>query len=270
MRALPLALIPILLAAPVLAEDGAFDDDGAVEAATYDELAAAPPELPASASPEALHAALSPSQRATVDRDQRVVTFAHRIRKRGSTTELVGVSLGALPHPPEVVRRLLSDVAGLPDWIRLQPSYKTARVDGSRLTAGIGSASEPKAKRTMIYEIEPTAQGALWTVVDSGTPLEAGSTLEFVVVPHPSMPGASLVVHEQTGLVPQGRMLKYMTSDDKEGRNRWWKDCNRHARRLHWAMEAACSQPPGDERRRAYVGHFQREFGGKVPFWAGR
>jgi hypothetical protein len=87
---------------------------------------------------------------------------------------------------------------------------------------------------------------------------------------HPTIPGACLVAHRQVGLMPAGRMLKYLSSEDSEGRNRWWKDCNRHARRLHWAIDAAASEPPGREREGAYVAHYQREFRGKAPSWAGR
>lgn len=128
----------------------------------------------------------------------------------------------------------------------------------------------PEVVREMIYDVEPTAEGALWTVVDSGTPLKRGSTLESFVAAPPSIPVASLVVHEQVGLLPPGRMLKDLSSDDEHDHNRWWKDSDRHARRLHWGFDAAASQPPGDQRRRAYLGHFQRELGGKLPYWAGK
>ena len=265
-------LLP-LVAAPARAQqagDGAFDDD-ATTAATYDELAASPPILPATITPSALHAALTDAQRATVDRDMRVVTFAETTRRRGDVTEMEGVSLGMLPQPADAVISLLAALSDYPGWLTLQPSYKTVRLEGrSRLVVGIGSADAPKAKRQMIYDVEPSAGGATWTVVESGSPLLPGSLLQLMVEPHPTIPGACLVVHRQLGLMPSGRMLKYLCSDDSEGRNRWWKDCNRHARRLHWALDAAASQPPGEERRGAYVAHYQREFHGKAPPWAGR
>lgn len=251
-------------------DDDAGDSDDDDASASADDLADAPPPLPPDRSPLALHAALSPAQRLALESDRKVITFAHRMSRQGDSTMLTGISLGMLPHPPDAVRALLADVGAYPDWLRLQPSYKSVRADGNRIVAGIGSANAPKTKRQMIYDIEPTPAGVLWTVVDSGSPLEPGSTLEYFVAAHPTVPGASLVVHEQVGLLPPGRMLKYLSSDDSNGRNRWWKDSNRHARRVHWAFEVAASEPPGDERRRAYIAHFQREFGGKVPIWAGK
>jgi hypothetical protein len=267
-RLLPASLLLALTATACLAQDDAYETDDDATAATYEELAAAPPPLPAALDPLSLHAALTPAQRATVDEEQRVVTFAQRITRRGDLTELEGVSIGTMRQPPSAVVQVLSSVEGYADWLRLQPSYKSVRVEGTRLLAGIGSADEPKVKRQMRYDVVPGPSGVTWTVTESGTPLQPGSVLELSVVAHPTVPGASLVAHRQVGLLPQGRMLKYLGSEDKEGRNRWWKDSNRHARRLHWAIDAACAQPPGTERVSVYVAHHQREFRGKSPSWS--
>lgn len=277
-RAAGLGALLLLLPAACLAgeaatpgEEAGFEDDGDAEAATYQELIAAPPPLPGTHDAAALHAALPPAMRATVDGDLRVVTFAHASSPAKGRTELVGISVGTLMHPPESVRAVLLALNAYPDWLGLHPSYKTVRVEGqSRLVAGVGSAGAPKAKRQMIYTVEPADAGVRWTVVDSGTQLEPGSLVELTVAPHPVLAGASLVVHRQVGLVPPGRMLKYLSSIDKKGRNRWWADCNRHARRLHWAIDAVLSESAPAERRGVYIGHFQREFHGEVPYWAAR
>jgi hypothetical protein len=270
MHRVPLAALALLLSPAAFAQDsgGAFGEDDAA-AATYEELAAAPPALPSSLAPADLYATLTEAQRATVDKDQRVVTFAERIGKGDGATRLEGVSIGMMREEPATIVALLAALDGYPDWLRMQPSYKSVRLEGrSRLVCGIGSTDSTKAKRQMTYDVTPRADGVTWTVVDSGTPLQRGSFLELIVAPHPTIPGASLVVHHQVGLVPAGRMLNYLASDDKEGRNRWWKDCNRHARRLHWAIDAAVANPPGEQRRSAYVASYQREFRGKSPVWA--
>jgi hypothetical protein len=231
-----------------------------------------PPEplaLPDATDAASLYGALDELRRGQVD-DDRVVTFAEREQRIADGVELSAVSLGALDAPPSAVVSVLGDVRGYPSWLTLHPSYKSVRVEGaSRMSCAIGSADAPKAKRTMVYDVEVREDGARWRVVDSGTPLQAGSYLELVVSPHPTVPGASLVVHRQVGFVPdQGRMTKYLTSDDDNGTNRWWKDSNRHARRLHWAIDAAIRNPPGRDRKAAYAASYQREFRGKVPWWA--
>ena len=77
------------------------------------------------------------------------------------------------------------------------------------------------------------------------------------------------MLHEYNVFLPSsGRMTKYMTSDDKKGRNHFWRDASKHARRLHWALDAAIRYPPGEDRAQAYLDDYQREFGGSIPYWA--
>src|SRR5437870_1722821 len=98
----------------------------------------------------------------------------------------------------------------------------------------------------MVYEIEQSAGVTTWRVLDSGSPLKAGSYVSFEVVPHPSIPNASLVLHRQFGIFPDsGRMTSYETSDDSKGQNRWWKDSFRHAARLQCALAASAAHPAG-------------------------
>ncbi len=250
-------------------DDGDGDDAGSGDEMGAGKYPGLHRPLPDSLAPAALHAALSDAERAVLDRGLRLVTFEQQISERGGRTRLHAVSLGTLLQPPAAVRSVLAEVGGYPDWVILHPSYKSVRVQGkTRMTAEIGSADARKAKRTMVYAIAPDDEGARWTVVESGSPLQPGSSIEFIVAPHPVIPDASLVAHVQTGLLGPGRMLRYLSAEDSDGRNRWWKDSNRHARRIHWAIDAAVTQPPGRERQHVYIGHFQREFGGKVPVWA--
>ena len=46
----------------------------------------------------------------------------------------------------------------------------------------------------------------------------------------------------------------------KQGRNRYWKDANKHARRLHWAMDAALTHAPGRDREALYLDRYAMEF----------
>ncbi len=50
-------------------------------------------------------------------------------------------------------------------------------------------------------------------------------------------------------------------------RNRFWKDANKHARRTHWAFDAALAHPPGADRTSLYLTHYEREFN-DLPYWA--
>ena len=45
-------------------------------------------------------------------------------------------------------------------------------------------------------------------------------------------------------------------------------DANKHARRIHWALDAALRHPPGGEREALYLEHYVRDFGGRLPYWA--
>lgn len=268
----PVTLALLLLAGAAAAapdENPAFGGDAPDTAADIAALPKPAGPLPADESPAGLYAALGEADRKLVDDGMKVVTFDERVREAKGRTELLGVSIGTLRQPPDAVRSVLASLNDYPTWLKLHPSYKLVRTEGSsRLIAGIGSSDAPKSKRTMTYTVETTPTGARWVVVDSGTPLLAGSSLTFEVMPHPSIEGASLVVHRQVGFLDGGRMLKYLASDDSKGQNRWWKDSNRHARRLQWALDAAITDPPGSERERAYIAHYQREFRGKVPYWA--
>ena len=99
--------------------------------------------------------------------------------------------------------------------------------------------------------------------------LESGSSVGWEAHAHPSREGQSIVVHRQRGeLSGRGRLSNYLDSTDKQGRNRYWKDANKHARRLHWAMDAALSHPPGRDREALYLDRFAAEFNGGVPYWA--
>jgi hypothetical protein len=205
-----------------------------------------------------------------VDEGGRVVTFGEARVETGGRVEMSAVSVGTLRLAPDAVRSLLAQVSGYPSWLVLQPSYKRVRVQGtSRLIAEVGSAESAKAKRTMIYEVEIAGSVTTWRVVDSGSPLEPDSSVSYEVVAHPALEGACLVIHRQLGLLPDsGRMTKYLSSDDDRGRNRWWKDSNRHARRIHWAFDAALRAPAGKDRQQLYLEHYQREFGAAIPYWA--
>jgi hypothetical protein len=234
------------------------------------EQAPEPHALPAATDAASLYGALEDWERQVLDEEMRVITFGERIEEKPDRIEMLAISIGTLRQPPEAVLSALHAVNDYPDWVTLHPSYKTVEIVGaSRMRCGVGDASSPKPKRVMTYEITPSASGVEWRVLDSGTQIEPDSSLVFEVAPHPKIPGASLVVHRQFGLLPdEGRLQKYLASDDKEGRNRWWKDSNRHAKRLHWAIDAALAWPPGAERKKAYVESYQREFGGKLPYWA--
>jgi len=211
------------------------------------EQAPEPHALPAATDAASLYGALEDWERLVLDEEMRVITFGERIEEKPDRVEMLAVSIGTLRQPPEAVLSALHAVNGYPDWVTLQPSYKTVEIVGaSRMRCGVGDAASPKPKRVMTYEITPSASGVEWRVLDSGTQIEPDSTITLEVAAHPKMPGASLVVHRQFGLLPdEGRLQKYLASDDTEGRNRWWKDSNRHARRLHWAIEAALEWPRG-------------------------
>jgi hypothetical protein len=156
-----------------------------------------------------------------------------------------------------------------PTWVALNPNYKTITPEGaSKFRAGAGSADAQRAKRSFVYDVDVSDTTVTWRIVDSTLPFGQGSFLSYEVVPHPTLEGASLVVHRQVGLLPaSGRVTKYLTSDDSKGVNRWWKDSTRHAKRTHWAIDAAISSPPGDERKATYLASYQREFR-ELPFWA--
>ena len=37
---------------------------------------------------------------------------------------------------------------------------------------------------------------------------------------------------------------------------------------FHWAFLAALSYPPGKDRKAAYLDDYQRDSGGRLPYWA--
>lgn len=228
-----------------------------------------PPPLPAATDARGIYDALDPESRARVDVEQRVVTFAEQRCEVPDRVEMLAVSIGMLRVSPDSVISLLEKISGYPAWLLLQPSYKRARIQGSsRLIADVGSADSPKAKRTMSYDVSSNGAITTWLVADSGTALQPGSFVSFEVIPHPTIEGASLVVHRQFGILPlSGRMTKYLGDDDDKGQNHWWKDASRHAQRIHWAFDAAIRFPPGTDRSSLYVEHHQREFNGKAPYW---
>ena len=176
-----------------------------------------------------------------------------------------------LPHPPETVRGLLRQVGAYPTWVRLSPTYKELRVVGTaRIETGVGKSSSPRTRELLAYTVAHSDDGTTWTLSSDERALEAGSTLSWKVVPVPGeKPGRSLVVHRQEGrLSGRGRLSRYLDSDDKQGRNRYWKDANKHARRLHWAMDAALTHPPGGDREALYLDRYAMEFDGGTPYWA--
>ena len=228
-----------------------------------------PPAMPAAKGALAVYQSLDEATRSAVD-GGKVLTFGERHTTVGDHTELLCESVGVLQDSPESVKALLANVEDYPTWLTLQPSYKTVRVVGAdRVSCEIGAPESPKPKRTLVYQVAQSGETTTWSVVDSTTPLHDDSHLSFEVVPHPTIAGACIVLHQQLGLLPaSGRMVKYLESDDSKGQNRWWKDSMRHARRVHWAFDAAVRHPPGQERKATYIEHFQREFNGELPWWA--
>lgn len=263
----PIARVPAILLAGVLLVQASPAGARGPKAAAPE-----PPALPAATDALGLRESLGPEARAALDDAQGVVTFGQVEKDAGDGVELLAVSLGTLRVPPEGLRALLAKIGDYPTWVTLQPSYKRVRIQGaSRMIADVGSAESPKAKRTMTYDVETSGATTTWRVVESRTSLRRGSSVSFEIAPHPSLADASLIVHRQLGLLPKGdRMTSYLAADDDKGRDRWWKDANRHARRLHWAMDAALRFPPGGDRNGHYVENYQREFMGKIPWWAAR
>ena len=231
---------------------------------------AEPPALPSSETPEALLAALPEAERAEVLERRGVVTFAEVRSENGRGATYLAVSVGVLPHPPELVRGLLRQVNAYPTWVRLSPTYKEVRIVGaSRIETGVGKSSAQRTRQMLSYTVSHSATGTTWTLASDERALEAGSTLSWEVQPLPGDPKSSLVIHRQEGrLSGRGRLSNYLDSDDKSGRNRYWKDANKHARRLHWAMDAALLHPPGREREAVYLDRYAMEFDGGAPYWA--
>lgn len=232
---------------------------------------AEPPPLPADESPASLLAALPAAEREAVLDERRVVTFAEERLDNGRGAIYRALSVGVLPHPPGTVRGLLRQVGGYPDWVRLSPTYKEVRVPGAaRIETGVGKSSSPRTRETLAYTVAHSDRGTTWTLSSDERALEAGSQLAWEVVPLPGSEGRrSLVVHRQEGrLSGRGRLSKYLDSEDKHGRNRFWKDANKHARRLHWAMDAALTHPPGRDREARYLDRYAVEFDGGTPYWA--
>ena len=135
-----------------------------------------------------------------------------------------------------------------------------------------------RAGQPCCNSLHPAPQGVLRSRFDDPTefievpsatqPLERGSYNSFQVVAHPTIAGASLVVYRQQAVVPlKGKMTKALRTDDKSGRNSFWKDADRHAHRIHWALDAVLTEPPGAGRRAMYIANYQRWFQ-TVPYWA--
>jgi hypothetical protein len=205
-----------------------------------------------------------------VEDEERVVTLEERETPTAEGVRIDALSVGVLSHPPEIALGVLRSVASYPEWLVLNPTYKEVRVHGAdRMTVEIGKSDSPRAQRTLTYDVAAGASSVTWTVTASSSPVKPGSTITYEVAPHPTRPQVSVVVHRQVVLLPdEGRLTRYLTSDDDEGRNRYWKDANKHSRRTHWAVDAAIRHPAGRERRQLYLEHYQREFSGSLPYWA--
>lgn len=238
--------------------------------ATSDLPARLPPAPPDAADPLALHAALGGAALDLVEGQERILTFAPDRRERPGEIWLQAASVGVLPHPPERVRELLAATSEMREWLPLNPNYKAVLLAGSaRVRCEVGSSSRRKARDVLTYAVESDETGVTWRLLSATSPLLPGSSVRFQVAPHPTRPGESLVSHVQvTGLPERGRLTRYLLSDDDNGRNRFWKDSLKHARRTHWALDAALSHPPGEGRAAAYLDHYAREFGASRPYWA--
>lgn len=226
--------------------------------------------MPADDSAAGLLAALSAEDRDAVLRGDRVLTFAEERTPDGQGVNYRAISVGVLPHSPRAVRGLLEHTGAYAAWIPLSPTYKAVRVNGNRTVAcDVGRSSARKARETLTYDVEHSGDGTTWWLASSKKALKSGSSLAWEIVPHPDDPERSLVIHRQTGrLSGKGRLSNYLDSTDKQGRNRYWKDANKHARRIHWAMDAALTHPPGRDREALYLDRYAAEFGGGLPYWA--
>ncbi len=233
-------------------------------------VAAEPTQLPAEDAAEALLAALPAADRAAVLAGERVVTFAEQRMPNGKGATYLAVSLGVLPHAPQAVEGLLARTMAYPTWVTLSPTYKAVRVSGGRrVDCDVGKSSSKRARGTLTYDIEFADSMTTWRLISRKKALEPGSTLTWEVLALAGDETRSLVIHRQRGhLSGKGRLSNYLDSTDKQGRNRYWKDANKHARRLHWAMDAALTHPPGRDCKALYLDRYATEFNGGVPYWA--
>lgn len=222
------------------------------------------------AGPRVLLEALSDEDRSAVLAGDRVITFDELRSPNGKGTTYVAVSLGVLAHSPRAVKGLLASPSDYPTWVTLSPTYKALRVDGGRrIACDIGKSSSKRARETLTYDVVLAGPVTTWSLTTRKHALAEGSTLSWEVLPVPGDENRSFVIHRQTGhLSGKGRMSNYLDSDDKQGTNRYWKDANKHARRLHWAMDAALTHPPGRDRKDVYLDRYAADFNGGVPYWA--
>ncbi|MEM7248494.1 MAG: hypothetical protein AAF533_24390 [Acidobacteriota bacterium] len=232
---------------------------------------AAPVPAPVRQDSPTLLAAIPDDQRADFFAGKRVYTFAPLERSdepKGLILE--SLSLVVSPKSPASFTKLLRAVESYPEWVSLSPTYKHVRVRGTdAISCETGRSSSPKAQRILPYRVSHADDVLAWTLETNGTPIKAGSSVSFEVRPGPDGQGTLLLHRQSVRLPSRGRLTKYLRSHDKKGRHRFWKDVDKHARRMHWAMVAALVHPAGTDRQALYVEHYQRDFGG-VPWWAER
>jgi hypothetical protein len=238
--------------------------------ATLTATAHAVPLPSRNADARALLAALPDADREAVLAGERVVTFEELRTANGRGVSYLAVSLAVLDHAPRPVRGLFTQATDYPTWIPLSPTYKEVRVAGGRrIACRIGKSTSRRARETLTYDVAFAGPVTTWSLTSKRHALLPGSTLAWEVVAIDGEPDRSLVIHRQSGhLSGKGRLSSYLDSSDKQGRNRYWKDANKHARRLHWAMDAALSHPPGQDREARYLDSYASEFGGAIPYWA--
>jgi hypothetical protein len=228
------------------------------------------PALPADRSPVALLRSLQPDLRERVETSSLVVTFEHVREQRRSALRLSTWSIAVLPLPADSVRGLLARASAYPAWVTLNPSYKNVRVRGAaRITCEVGKSDSPRTKDRLEYEVQSDASGTRWLLRETPSPFQPDSFVAWEVVDHPTRKDSCVILHRQEGLLPlKGKLSKYLDSSDKKNRSRFWKDANKQARRFHWAFLAALSYPPGKDRKAAYLDDYQRDSGGRLPYWA--